>query len=194
MASDLPAPASSAAGPVPPEPSAALEPSTPLVPAGPAVTLQGGDLPWRRVSPKLVPVRLLSMALVNLVPLVATMVLALTVTRWLWIATGALVIVLLVEAWIIVRQVSAISWVELPEELVIRKGRMLRTLVSVPYGRLQYVDVQSGPFMRAFGLATVQLHTASPASGGSISGLPIEEAEALRARLAARGETQRAGL
>jgi membrane protein YdbS with pleckstrin-like domain len=43
-------------------------------------------------------------------------------------------------------------------------------------------------------MADVELHTASPQSGGSIPGLPIEEAEALRTRLAARGEAQRAGL
>ena len=67
-------------------------------------------------------------------------------------------------------------------------------IVSVPYARLQYVDVQSGPLMRAFGLASLQLHTASPASGGSLSGLPIAEAEALRARLMERGESQRADL
>ena len=92
------------------------------------------------------------------------------------------------------RQVSAISWVELDEEIVIRKGRMLRTLVSVPYGRLQYVDIQSGPLARANGIASCEIHTASPESGGSLPGLPVAEAEALRSRLAARGEAQRAGL
>ena len=35
---------------------------------------------------------------------------------------------------------------------------------------------------------------ASPESGGTLPGLPTEEAEALRGRLAARGEAQRAGL
>ena len=75
-----------------------------------------------------------------------------------------------------------------------RPGPTARRLVSVPYGRLQYVDLQSGPLMRAFGLASCEIHTASPESGGSIPGLPAAEAEALRARLAARGEAQRAGL
>ena len=89
---------------------------------------------------------------------------------------------------------SAISWVERDEEIVVRQGRMLRTVVSVPYGRLQYVDIQSGPLERRVRHGPVELHTASPESGGSIPGLPIAEAEALRSRLAARGESQRAGL
>ena len=158
------------------------------------VTLRGGDLPWRPVSPMLTRVRLITLGVV-LVPLVlATVVVGLAVTRWALLASLALVLVGVWSAWLVSRQVSAISWVELDEEIVIRKGRLFRTLVSVPYGRLQYVDIQSGPLERAHGIASCEIHTASPESGGSLQGLPVAEAEALRARLAARGEAQRAGL
>jgi hypothetical protein len=109
-------------------------------------------------------------------------------------AAGAVVLVWAWLLWLVRRQVSAISWAEQPEELVIRKGRLWRSLVSVPYGRLQLADMESGPVARHFGLASVQIHTASPRSGGSIPGLPVEEAEALRTRLTERGESQRAGL
>ena len=69
-----------------------------------------------------------------------------------------------------------------------------RSLVSIPYGRLQYADMGSGPVERRLGLASVTIHTANPASGGTVPGLPLPEAEALRERLTARGEAQRAGL
>ncbi|HPF76468.1 MAG TPA: PH domain-containing protein [Phycicoccus elongatus] len=160
----------------------------------PRVTLRGGDLGWRSVSPALVKVRLITLAVTLVVPLVATVVLAVLVTPWVWLGTLALMVAAAIIAWVIVRQVSAISWIELEEELVIRKGRLIRSLVSVPYGRLQFVDVQSGPLMRAFGLSTLQLHTANPATSATISGLEVPIAEDLRARLSARGETQRAGL
>ncbi len=169
---------------------------TPVTPARPAeVTLRGGDLPWRPVSPMLTRVRLISVGIVVLPLLLATVVAAVFASplgagrhprRGTRSACG--------PSGSIGRQVSAISWVELDEEIVIRKGRMLRTLVSVPYGRLQYVDIQSGPLERAFGIASCEIHTASPESGGSLPGLPVAEAEALRSRLAARGEAQRAGL
>jgi membrane protein YdbS with pleckstrin-like domain len=110
------------------------------------------------------------------------------------VLVAVLVVVWLVGLWVVRRQVSAITYLEMAEELVIRKGRLARTLVSVPYGRLQFVDVQSGPLARRLGLAELELHTASPQTGGTIPGLPIEEAEALRQRLAALGESQRAGL
>ena len=153
-----------------------------------------GDVAWRPVSPRLVTTRTAVLVAVLLPPAVVLVVAAQLLSGWFWVGVGVVVVALLWGLWVIRRQVRAITWAELPEELVIRKGRLFRTLVSVPYGRLQYVDVQSGPLSRRFGMAEVELHTASPESGGSIPGLPLDEAEALRTRLAARGEAQRAGL
>ncbi|MFW5469995.1 PH domain-containing protein [Knoellia sp. CPCC 206435] len=159
-----------------------------------AVTLHGGDLPWRPVSPALRTVRLITL-FAWLAPFVlAFVVLGVLVNPWFW--GGAVVVAVLLAwgVWLVVRQVSAITWIELPDEIVIRKGRVFRSLVSIPYGRLQYIDVESGPLMRSRGIASCEFHTASPESGGTLPGLPTEEAEALRGRLAARGEAQRAGL
>jgi len=159
-----------------------------------AVTLRGGELPWRPVSPALRTVRLITL-FAWLVPfVVAFAVPAVLVSAWFWIGSVVLVAVLAWGAWLIGRQVSAITWIELPDEIVIRKGRLFRSLVSIPYGRLQYIDVESGPLMRSRGIASCEFHTASPESGGTLPGLPLDEAEALRGRLAARGEAQRAGL
>ncbi len=168
--------------------------SAPVPPMDGAVTLFGGGQHWRPVSPALAQVRLIVLAVVLGPVAVAAVVLAVLLTPWVWLALLAVVVVAAWSAWVIVRQVSAASWVELDEELVIRRGRLFRTLVSIPYGRLQYVDLESGPLARAFGIASVEIHTASPESGGTIPGLPVAEAEALRSRLAARGEAQRAGL
>src|SRR5699024_10761224 len=113
---------------------------------------------------------------------------------WLATVTVVLALVWLWLMWLIPRQVSAISWAELPEELAVRKGRLWRTLVTIPYGRIQYVDISSGPYKRAMGLADITVNTASPASSGDIPGLPVDVAEELRVRLVAHGEAQRAGL
>ncbi len=166
----------------------------PPVDAPATVTLRGAELPWRPVSPALRTVRLLTLAAVTAPLVLAGAVLAVLLTPWVWLAVLGVLLLAAWGAWVVHRQVGAISWVELDEEIVIRKGRLFRSLVSVPYGRLQYVDIQSGPLARAFGIASCEIHTASPESGGSLPGLPTEEAEALRARLAARGEAQRAGL
>lgn len=160
------------------------------------VALYGDGGPqWRGVSPKLATARSVVASAVCAVLLVASLALGAAVSWQQGLAAAAGVAVLwLWLLWLVRRQVAAISWSEQPEELVIRRGRLWRSLVSVPYGRLQLADMQSGPLSRRFGLASVQIHTASPRSGGSIPGLPVEEAEALRARLTERGESQRAGL
>ena len=167
----------------------------PVTPQRPAeVTLRGGDLPWRPVSPMLTRVRLITAAAVVLPLLLVTLVVGLFVTRWVLLGTLAVVLVGLWAAWLIGRQVSAISWVELDEEIVIRKGRMFRSLVSVPYGRLQYVDIQSG---RSRGRTASPRARSTPPRRRAVArcpGCPVAEAEALRSRLAARGEAQRAGL
>ncbi len=139
-------------------------------------------------------IRFILVSLVALPPLLACAVLALAGWSWAWLGVALSVLGWLGGLWVVARQVPAISWVELPEELVIRKGRLFRSLSSVPYGRLQFVDVHSGPLERSFGLASVIVHTASPETGGTVPGLDLPDAEALRERLARRGDSQRAGL
>jgi len=160
------------------------------------VALYGDGGPqWQGVSPRLATARSVVASVVCGVLLAAALGLWVALSSaLLLVAAAGVVVVWLWLLWLVRRQVSAISWSEQAEELVIRRGRLRRSLVSVPYGRLQLADMESGPLSRHFRLASVQIHTASPRSGGSIPGLPVAEAEALRTRLTERGESQRAGL
>ena len=104
------------------------------------------------------------------------------------------VLVAAVGAVLIDRQWRAIGYAEREDDLVVKRGVLFRQLVVVPYGRMQFVDVTAGPLDRRFGLATVQLHTASASSDATIPGLTPDEAARLRDRLAALGEARSAGL
>ncbi|MEJ5944251.1 PH domain-containing protein [Pseudokineococcus basanitobsidens] len=154
---------------------------------------QGVD--WQRVSPRLAAVRRIGSVLASLVPLVPAVVLAVLLDRWwislLWLPFAVLLVVRLV---VVGRQVAAIGYAEREDDLLVRHGLLFRSLVVVPYGRMQLVDVQAGPVDRRFGIATVQLHTASAGTDATIPGLPPQEAERLRDRLASRGEARLAGL
>ncbi len=92
------------------------------------------------------------------------------------------------------RRVRAWGYAERAEDLLVRRGVMFRRISVIPYGRMQYVEVTAGPFERAFGLATVQMHTAAAASDARIPGLPAVEAARLRDQLTSLGESHAMGL
>ncbi|WP_207781989.1 PH domain-containing protein [Phytoactinopolyspora limicola] len=151
---------------------------------------------WQPVSRKLVTVRFIVLAstLVLVVP-------ALAIGLWfvmggwaLVIALGVLVTSVAWAGWLIPRIWRSWGYSERQDDLLVTHGVMFRKLTVVPYGRMQFVDVNSGPLDRKFGLATVQLHTASPATDARIPGLPADEAARLRDRLSALGEAKAAGL
>ena len=153
------------------------------------------DVAWTAVSPRLTTARLVVLGIWAVVLLVPTvLVAALVGVAWVWVVPGVLAAVLAWAGLLVPRQVRALRYAERADDLLIRRGIMLRQLVVVPYGRMQYVDVSSGPLARRFGIATVQLHTAAPGTDATIPGLPPTEAARLRDRLASRGEARLAGL
>ncbi|WP_159621176.1 PH domain-containing protein [Ruania rhizosphaerae] len=160
--------------------------------SGSAFEVDGAQ--WQSVSPKLVPVRQIGVAIGLGIPLVASVVVAIFTTPAVWAAPAVFGILLVWLLWLVPRQVRAIRYAELEDELLIRKGVLFRSMVVVPYGRMQYVDVDAGPIARSMGIAQVQLHTASAQSDASIPGLPEAEAARLRDQLSARGEARLAGL
>ena len=96
--------------------------------------------------------------------------------------------------WIIYRAVTAHAWAEREDDLIVKRGRLWRSVTVVPYGRMQFVEVNAGPLARMFGLASIQLHTASPGTDASLSGVRAADAETLRDRITSRGEARLAGL
>lgn len=168
-------------------------------PAGPPTARATGpfDPPgveWQGVSPRLVRARLIPATVVLGVPVVAGAVLTALVSPWFWLLVVIPAALLLWTMLLVPRQVRAIGYAERDDDLLIRKGILFRSLVVVPYGRMQYVDVEAGPLDRNLGIASVQLHTASASTDADIPGLVPDEAERLRDRLSSRGEARLAGL
>ena len=152
---------------------------------------------WQRVSPRLAVVRRGLLAVwAGVALLVLLLVWRLELLDGRLAAAGALAVLALAAWgwWLVGRAVARWGYVETAEELAITRGSLHRRLVVVPYGRMQYVDVQAGPLDQLVGLATVQLHTASPGTTATIPGLVPAEAARLRDRLTEMGEAQAAGL
>ncbi|GAA0579729.1 PH domain-containing protein [Kribbella sandramycini] len=154
------------------------------------------DVSWTPVSPQLASVRRVSSAITYGVVAVALLLgLGLTV-GWVW---GVLALVVVAAAfvwsWVLIgRNQRSWKYAERDDELMVSHGVLFRELIVVPYGRMQFVDVTAGPLERAYGIATVELHTATPATDAKIPGLHPDEASRLRDRLSALGQAQAWGL
>jgi membrane protein YdbS with pleckstrin-like domain len=109
-------------------------------------------------------------------------------------AVGAIAVGSAAAWWFVRNRFRAWGYLEREEDLEVRRGVMVQRLSVVPYGRMQFVEISTGPVERLFGLATVKLHTAAAASDARIPGLDPGEAARLRDRLAALGEAKAAGL
>ncbi len=82
------------------------------------------------------------------------------------------------------RRYRAWGYREDEDELHVRSGMLFRLHTIVPFGRVQHIDIAQGPIERAFGLATLILHTAGTrGSSVPLPGIERGQAEAMRDRI-----------
>jgi membrane protein YdbS with pleckstrin-like domain len=161
----------------------------PLQPAGDAA------LRWLRPSPRLLRARRIQVSLVAapLAVIGGLSGLAVSAGTGTGIAAGIVLAALLAERFL-ARRVAAWQYAERKDDLMVRRGVLVRRQSVIPYGRMQFIDVTAGPVERSLRLATVRMHTAAAASDARIPGLDQQVAAGLRDQLAALGEAQAAGL
>ena len=70
----------------------------------------------------------------------------------------------------------------------LRHGVLVHHESSIPHFRVQHIDIGQGPLDRWRGIVKLTIHTASPASDGSLPGIEPHRAEELRARILERAE------
>jgi uncharacterized protein len=149
----------------------------------------------KRLSPRFWLARQTQLALfwgpVFIVALVVALLTRVPASPLLPVAVALIALV----AWLVERgRYRSWGYAEREDDLIVTRGLLFRRVSVVPYGRMQFIDVTAGPIDRAFGLATVQLHTAAAASDARIPGLVRVDADALRDRLATVGEAKATGL
>lgn len=160
------------------------------------------DEVWLHPSPRLATMRRVEVAAATGVAGVLLLVVAVIGTvggRHGLVAAGLLLLVGVLIAGFLgdrfaQRRVRAWAYRERDDDLLVQRGVMISRLSVVPYGRMQFIDVVAGPIERAYGLATVRMHTAAAASDARIPGLTQDEAARLRDHLAELGEARAAGL
>lgn len=158
-----------------------------------------GGIRWLRPSPRLLRARRIQVALAT-VPAALIGGLAgglggggASLALGLGLGLGLAAVGVLWERFL-ARRVAAWGYAERDDDLMVRRGVMIRRQSVIPYGRMQYIDVTAGPVERSLGLATLRMHTAAAASDARVPGLEHAEAARLRDQLAVRGESMAAGL
>lgn len=150
---------------------------------------------WLRVSPKYVVVDVVSTLIFTLTfVVVASLPAFFSGLLWLWLLPALVLVIMLTVTAFVPRRVRSIGYQLRDDDLLFRRGLLFQRFVSVPYGRMQLVDINRGPLARVLGLSDLHFVTAAASSGVSIPGLPIEDAEKLRDHLVEVAETRRAGL
>jgi uncharacterized protein len=159
----------------------------------PRIDLAVGD--WRRVSPKYVIVVIASTVITGLVLSAASLFLWL-VGGWSfgWVALAVVLVISAIALVIAPRRARSIGYRLRDDDLLFRRGIMFQRFVSVPYGRMQLIDINRGPVSRMLGLADLKFVTAAASTGVMVPGLPEPEAAELRDRLVELAESRRAGL
>lgn len=93
------------------------------------------------------------------------------------------------------RRTRALGYALEANHLMARRGIMFRSMSSMPYGRIQYVDVDSGPLERMCGVARLTVRTAGTTTGTMVLfGIPLNVAEELRTDLVRRADERMAAL
>lgn len=157
---------------------------------------------WLRPSPRFSSLRRLQAAVLTAVAglvVIGLTALETSAGRHAGPAVGATILVVVLVGGFLLerllqRRVRSWAYCERADDLLVKRGVMITRLSVVPYGRMQFIDVVTGPVERLFGLATVRMHTAAAASGARIPGLSAESAAVLRDHLAALGESKLTGL
>jgi uncharacterized protein len=150
---------------------------------------------WQRPSPRLLSARRIQAALMTLVAALVGGIAGATASAGLGLGLGlGLVLAGLASERFLARRVAAWGYTERHDDLMVRRGVMIRRQSVIPYGRMQFIDVTAGPIERSLGLATLRMHTAAAASDARIPGLERAQAAKLRDQLAKLGESQAAGL
>ena len=153
------------------------------------------EVEWRQLPIGLLRLRRTLLVLV-LAPLTLAVGLALGAGLGPAAAAGALLpAAVLVLVWVLLgRSWRAWRYALRADDLFLSHGIMWQQQTIVPYGRMQLVEVTSGPLERRFGLASLQLHTAAATTDAKIPGLTPTEAAELRDSLGQLGEARAAGL
>ncbi len=159
----------------------------PDLPAAPA-TAPGLDDRERSLAPKVVTAWRLSTLVSLLLPTIVLSTLGFVfLDTWGWVVLGTLVaLALFLTLWYVPARYERWRWQLTDLAVELRFGVIVRQQETVPYFRIQQIDIVQGPLDRILDLATLQVTTASASGSASLPGIANDDAPTVRAGLLER--------
>ena len=119
-----------------------------------------------------------------LVVLLATTIILIVSPRdlLLWVSTlPPLLLAAFLTHWLLRKSNSRKAYAVRDKDIIYRSGWLIRRISICPFNRIQHCSINSGPFERKLGLASLSVHTAGTEGADiKIPGLKEETAFALR--------------
>jgi membrane protein YdbS with pleckstrin-like domain len=140
------------------------------------------------VDPRYLRVRVTGVALTATIVAVGTVIIAMQADQKvlpLLIGGGVLVVLVLVAV-VRVMEVRRLAYQLREHDLSLRSGVITHRVESLPFSRVQHVNVHRGPIERSLGLATLLVSTAGPDI--SIPGLAQVDAERIKLLVTERAD------
>jgi len=156
--------------------------------AGDEIPRPGLDDHERELAPAVVTAWRLSAAIGWILPAVVALVLGFVLGGgWGWLVLVVLA-ALVVFSIVFYPPMRYRRWRWQLTELAIelRYGVLVRTQETVPYFRIQQIDIAAGPVDRLLELASLQVTSASASGSATLPGIAAEDAPRVRAELLAR--------
>jgi uncharacterized protein len=181
-------PGSDAYPPTPPPPPFGAVPATASAHVGDHRPQPGLDDRERELAPAIVTAWRISAALGWLLPGLVAVVLGFVLADgWGWfVLAGVAALVAFSVVFYPGLRYRRWRWQLTELAIELRYGVLVRTQETVPYFRIQQIDIAAGPVDRLLGLASLQVTSASASGSVTLPGIAADQAPQVRAELLTR--------
>lgn len=142
------------------------------------------DIEWQPLQPAYRQLRLLNTTLWSAAGIAAVSIILPLAPVHVWIPLAAYALVVLftaLQVLFIVRGFPYKGFALRSRDIFYRTGWLYKRQTSVPYNRIQHVDLRQGVFERAFGLCKLNIYTAGGQSSDiTIPGLTDDTAQQIK--------------
>jgi uncharacterized protein len=149
-----------------------------------------GEIHYEKIQKNSFYVDLIVLAIISLIVIIGAIFLVIfneTVRHYYFYLFSAIIVILSFMYLVDIKGFKHIGFALRSHDIIYKHGWLWRSIVAIPFNRIQHIEVHQGPIDRIFDLSSITLYTA----GGSdveIEGLSPEQAESIKAYIMSKNQ------